>query len=125
MARVLQGRGRRTKPEARPFGRHMPSTGRLVSGVSPPAAAFANDHLASGALLQARDDGVSVPGRLALLGFGDFPIGRQLQPALSTVRPPREEIGRAAARAVLAALVDRRAAESEALAWVLIGRQST
>ena len=95
----------------------------LAAGVS--AAAFANDHLASGALLQARDDGVSVPGRLALLGFGDFPIGRQLQPALSTVRPPREEIGRAAARAVWAALVDRRAAESEALAWVLIGRQST
>ena len=53
------------------------------------AAAFANDHLACGALMQAQACGLSVPGELAVLGFGDFPLGRQRRPALSTVRPPR------------------------------------
>ena len=36
------------------------------------AAAFANDHLTCGA---------SVPGELAVLGFGDFALGRQMRPA--------------------------------------------
>ena len=53
------------------------------------AAAFANDHLACGALLQAVQHGVEVPQRLALLGFGDFALARQLQPALSSVALPR------------------------------------
>lgn len=68
------------------------------------AAAFANDHLASGALLEASQQGRELPRELALLGFGDFPIARQLRPQLSTVRPPREAIGREAARLVVAAL---------------------
>lgn len=89
------------------------------------AAAFANDHLASGTLLQAREQGVAVPGQLALLGFGDFPIGRQLKPALSTVKPPREAIGRAAAVAALAAIGRQDAnVASEALAWQIIPRET-
>ena len=46
------------------------------------AAAFANDHLACGALLEARARGLALPHELALLGFGDFALGRQLDPAL-------------------------------------------
>ena len=89
------------------------------------AVAFANDHLACGALMQARAQGVEVPGRLALLGFGDFPIGRQLTPALSTMRPPTAEIGRAAAAAVLAAIADDTEPESIALPCELIARGSS
>ena len=70
------------------------------------AAAFANDHLACGALLEALQCGLRLPRDLALLGFGDFPIGRQLRPGLSSVHPPRYEIGAEAARQVLAALRD-------------------
>ncbi len=89
------------------------------------AAAFANDHLACGALFEARARGVAVPRELALLGFGDFSLGRQLDPPLSTVRTPRFEIGQAAARALLLALQSGLSAADERLPWTLLGRGST
>ena len=104
---------------------------RVLAGLLTPkrhpitAAAFANDHLACGALMEAQAMGIDVPGQLALLGFGDFPIGRQLRPALSTVRPPRAEIGRAAAAAVLQSISAATDAQSCALPCRLIERAST
>jgi len=89
------------------------------------AIAFANDQLACGALMAAHARGVRVPQDLALLGFGDFPIGAHLQPALSTVRPPRDEIGRAAAAAVLEAVASGAPVQARALPWELIAREST
>jgi LacI family transcriptional regulator, gluconate utilization system Gnt-I transcriptional repressor len=68
------------------------------------AIAFANDHLAAGALLQAQSMGLAVPGELGLLGFGDFPIARQLGTGLSTVQVPRYEIGQLAAQTLLSML---------------------
>jgi LacI family gluconate utilization system Gnt-I transcriptional repressor len=91
----------------------------------PSAIACANDHIACGVLMQAQSRGVAVPGELALLGFGDFPIGRQLEPALSTVRPPSYAIGQATADAVVAALAAGAPARGSALAWQLIARAST
>jgi LacI family gluconate utilization system Gnt-I transcriptional repressor len=70
----------------------------------PTAAAFANDHLASGALLQAAEQAVPIPQRLALLGFGDFTWARHLRPALSSVWLPRVEMGVRAGQLLLAAL---------------------
>lgn len=89
------------------------------------AAAFSNDNFACGALMEAQAHEIAVPQRLALLGFGDFPIGRQLRPALSTVRPPTAEIGRAAAAAVLSSIGSGDDPESLALACELICRSST
>lgn len=89
------------------------------------AAAFANDHLACGTLMQAQSTGVRVPNQLALLGFGDFPLGRQMRPSLSTVRPPSTEIGRAAAEAALRAIANKTEVVSRTLEWELIARHST
>lgn len=89
------------------------------------AVAFANDQLACGALMQASQMGLKVPDTLAMLGFGDFPIGRQLQPALSTMRPPRAEIGRAAADIVLRSLREGAPPESRWLPCELVARHST
>lgn len=89
------------------------------------AVAFANDHLASGALMEATRLGVAVPEQFALLGFGDFPIGRQLQPSLSTVRPPTTEIGSATAKAVLQAVKKLAEPTSLALPYELVAREST
>jgi LacI family gluconate utilization system Gnt-I transcriptional repressor len=89
------------------------------------AAAFANDHLACGALLEAQARGIAVPAAIALMGFGDFAIGRQLQPALTTVRPPRYEIGREAARLLLAALHGTAMPARLALSTELVPRFST
>ena len=89
------------------------------------AAAFANDHLACGALLEAKRRRVAVPRRLALLGFGDFAIARQLSPALSSVQLPRYAIGKQTAHSLLDALRLGKPAVPEALPWTLIARGST
>lgn len=89
------------------------------------AVAFANDHLACGALLEATSRGVQVPEQLALLGFGDFPIGRQLQPSLSTVRPPTADIGYVTAKAVLQSVIKGTEPSSVALPYQLVAREST
>jgi LacI family gluconate utilization system Gnt-I transcriptional repressor len=87
--------------------------------------AFANDNLACGALLEAQACNVAVPGSLALLGFGDVAIGRQLQPGLSTVSPPRYDVGRAAAKSLLGELREGMPMPHIALPWQLIARGST
>ncbi|MBK7062575.1 MAG: LacI family DNA-binding transcriptional regulator [Rubrivivax sp.] len=89
------------------------------------AMAFANDHLACGALLEATRRHIAVPGQLALLGFGDFAIARQLSPALSSVSLPRHAIGTQTARSLLDALKLSRPAVSASLPWALIVRGST
>lgn len=89
------------------------------------AVAFANDHLACGALMEAGRMGLDVPKALAMLGFGDFPLGRQLQPSLSTMRPPTHDIGRMTAQAILHSLGGGVELASVALECVLIARQST
>lgn len=87
--------------------------------------AFANDQLACGALIQAQSLRLPVPRALAILGFGDFPIGRQLQPALSTLRPPRAEIGHATADILLRALQHGERPVSRFLPCELVQRAST
>lgn len=109
-----------------PFEAGRQAFGALRSLASVPGAvACANDHLACGLLLEAQARGCAVPRELAVLGFGDFPVGRQLQPALSTVRPPSPEIGRAAAQAVIAALEHGAPAHGVELPWQLLARAST
>ena len=68
----------------------------------PRAMAFANDHLAAGAFMQAFDQGIDIPGKVAMLGFGDFPISSQLGAGLSTVSVKRYDIGRKCAELLLA-----------------------
>lgn len=98
---------------------------RQPAGHRPTALAFANDQLACGALLEAQQRALAVPAELAVMGFGDFPLGRQLRPALTTVRPPRYEIGAEAARQILAALTQGRPVSDAALPWTLEARGST
>lgn len=74
----------------------------LADGPLPRAMAFASDFPAAGAWLKAQEDGVSVPGQLALLGFGDYPIAAQLGGGLSTVSVDRQSLGTICARQVLA-----------------------
>jgi LacI family transcriptional regulator, gluconate utilization system Gnt-I transcriptional repressor len=116
-----------TAPQGDAFdaGRHM--LGALLKAAQPAltAAAFANDPLACGALLEASRRGVAVPDRLALLGFGDFALARQLSPALSSVQLPRYDIGRVAASSLLESLRGGRPAPSQGLGWTLVARGST
>ncbi len=68
----------------------------------PAAVAFASDNFAAGAYLGAIEAQVDVPGALALLGFGDFPISRQLPGGISTVSVSSYAIGQVCARQLVA-----------------------
>ena len=89
-----------------------------------------NDALALGALFECQRRGVRVPRDLALAGFGDLDASACSVPALTTVRPPGEEIGRHAAGLVLeraarpAGAAPRRAARVD-LGFTLLPRDST
>jgi LacI family gluconate utilization system Gnt-I transcriptional repressor len=89
------------------------------------AAAFANDHFAAGALLEAQAGAVAVPQRLAVAGFGDFALGRQLRPSLTTLRPPRQAIGLETGLRLIEAVRSGMPPQGCALPWELLPRQST
>jgi LacI family gluconate utilization system Gnt-I transcriptional repressor len=60
-----------------------------------------SDLLALGVLTEARERGISVPGRIAIMGFGDVPFVADMVPALSTVRINGANIGKLAARCLI------------------------
>ncbi|HEX7107471.1 MAG TPA: LacI family DNA-binding transcriptional regulator [Acidothermaceae bacterium] len=68
---------------------------RLLDMSKPPDAVFCfNDLLALGALRTLLRRGVKVPDDVAVIGFDDVEEARFATPALSTVRPDKEEIAR-------------------------------
>jgi LacI family transcriptional regulator, gluconate utilization system Gnt-I transcriptional repressor len=95
---------------------------------SPPVDAifFCNDDLAQGALLAALRLGIEVPQRVAVAGFNDLTGSDQMVPPLTTVRTRRTEIGRAAAR-MLVALMRGETPESPCIdvGYEVVLRQST
>ena len=67
-----------------------------------PTAAFcANDLLALGLLQQSIGAGLRVPEDLAIVGFDDIEFAAAAAVPLTSVRQPRQELGRAAAQLVL------------------------
>lgn len=68
----------------------------------PTAVICGNDVLAAGAMMQAREMGLDVPGDISIIGFDDIGIARAMHPGLTTVRVPQIEMGRQAAEVLLA-----------------------
>lgn len=63
-----------------------------------PTALFcANDIQALGALFACQRLGLDVPGDVSIIGFDDLPISRAVNPSLTTVHVPAQEMGDAAA----------------------------
>ena len=74
----------------------------LVRDASDTDAVFcSSDQLALGVLTEARVRGWAVPGRLAVIGFGDQEFSADLEPALSSVRIRGDAIGRQAAQFIV------------------------
>ncbi|WP_027015590.1 HTH-type transcriptional regulator GntR [Comamonas composti] len=69
--------------------------------LKPDAMFFCNDDIAQGALLEALRLGIDVPGQVALAGFNDLAGSDQMLPPLTTIRTPRQSIGREAAQMLL------------------------
>ncbi len=73
-------------------------------GSRPTALICANDYLASGALIEARALGISVPDELSVVGFDDTEMSAHLDPPLTTIRVPSRELGEEIARHILRVL---------------------
>ncbi|MGW4437351.1 LacI family DNA-binding transcriptional regulator [Streptomyces sp. NPDC004596] len=76
-------------------------------------AVFAgSDVTAAGARQVLREAGRSVPGDVALVGYDDSAVARHMDPPLTSVRQPIEEMGRAMIDLLLAEIAGRRPAPS-------------
>lgn len=75
---------------------------RFLELENPPTAIFAsNDVMAMAAMDAAREHGLRVPEDISVLGFDDIPQASLVHPALTTVRQPLEQMGRAATQMLL------------------------
>jgi LacI family transcriptional regulator len=70
----------------------------------PTAILAASDPMAVGALDAALELGLAVPGDLSIVGFDDMPIATHVNPRLTTVARPYQDMGAAAVRLVVDAL---------------------
>jgi len=86
------------------------AAGDAVATMSPadrPTAVFcANDLLALGVLQAFTRHGVRVPGDVALIGYDDIEFAAAAAVPLSSIRQPREHLGRSAAELLLAEAFD-------------------
>lgn len=96
-------------PRIEPMAAGRAAFAALRKAGLPRAVAFASDNFAAGAYLGAIEARIDVPGELAMLGFGDFPISRQLPGGISTVSVSPYEIGQVCARHLMAAWAALRA----------------
>lgn len=62
---------------------------------------FSSDMFAAGALLSCERLGIKVPKDLAITGFGDYELAKELNPALTTISVPTTQIGEEAANLIL------------------------
>lgn len=86
-----------------------------------------SDLLAFGALTEARVQGVAVPGRLAICGFGNLELSAQNEPSITTVNVEDTQIGRSAAGLLLRRLSgeDKGDADQVQVPFRIIERGST
>ncbi len=67
-----------------------------------PTAFFAdNDIIALGAMKALQEFGYSIPNDISIIGYDDLPFCSISSPALTTIRVPKQEMGRAAARRLI------------------------
>lgn len=96
--------------------------GLLAEGVS--AVFCYNDMMAVGALMACRELGLHVPGDLSVAGFDDIALARYVNPPLTTVHQPMQEIGRFATQMLLD-LLDEKRVQNHVLTPFLVERGSS
>jgi LacI family repressor for deo operon, udp, cdd, tsx, nupC, and nupG len=70
------------------------ATRELLAGDPRPTAIFcANDEMAMGCIHEIKSRGLRVPGDISVVGFDDTRYARILDPPLTTVHQPAEDIG--------------------------------
>jgi LacI family transcriptional regulator len=97
----------------------------IMGSERPPTALFcANDIQALGALFACQRMGLAVPRQVSIIGFDDLPMTRVANPPLATVRVPAQEMGEAAAGALVRAVDLGEPVQSRALDATVVVRDS-
>ncbi|MFT3974060.1 MAG: LacI family DNA-binding transcriptional regulator [Amaricoccus sp.] len=76
----------------------------VAAGAEIDAVFCSNDVLALGCLMEARRLGISIPGSLGILGFGESDIAAEIPPGLTTIGIDSAGLGREAGEMLLARL---------------------
>ena len=99
----------------------------LNAGELPTAVFCGNDETAIGLIHRMRQAGIECPRDISVVGFDDIGVSSFMAPPLTTMRQPREEIGRLATEAVIDIIegARREAPFHLMLSAELIVRQST
>jgi LacI family transcriptional regulator len=98
----------------------------LMKAKKPPTAILCgNDLLATGALLEAQRQGFVIPRDLSICGIDNHDLGEQINPGLTTISLPTQELGQIAAMQVLASLAGEPIAQQSLLSFDLLVRGST
>jgi LacI family transcriptional regulator/LacI family repressor for deo operon, udp, cdd, tsx, nupC, and nupG len=99
---------------------------QLLRLAEPPRAVFVTNNLMTlGALEVIHERGLRIPGDMAVVSYDDMPWATSLQPPLTAVAQPAEELGRAAADLLLERLREpHRLARQVILPTTLIVRAS-
>jgi LacI family transcriptional regulator len=84
-----------------------------------------NDLLATGLMRAARTLGVDVPGQLSVAGFDDVALASLVEPALTTVRAPKHEMGARATELLMEQMKGDLEPRWELLGGTLVVREST
>lgn len=101
-------------------------TRRLLGLPQPPDVIVTfNDNMALGAYRAIDEAGLRIPRDIAVASFNDISAARFLNPPLSTVHVPAEEIGETAVDLLAERLRGRKIAKSVALSTDMIWREST
>lgn len=91
----------------------------------PTAVVATNDVFAVGAMMACRAAGVRIPEEISITGVDNTDLGATQTPALTSIRTPIVEIGRAAAEQVIARLEGRPHVAFQTLPFELVTRDST
>jgi LacI family transcriptional regulator len=90
-----------------------------------PTAIFAsNDMMAFGVMEAVREQGLSIPGDISIIGFDDIPQAANVHPRLTTIRQPLEQMGRVATTMLLELInnPDRKPEKFELSTELIIGK---
>jgi LacI family transcriptional regulator len=91
----------------------------------PTAVVATNDVFAVGGMMACRAAGVRIPQDISITGVDNTDLGATQTPALTSIRTPIIEIGRAAAEQVIARLEGRAHVAFQTLPFELVSRGST
>jgi LacI family transcriptional regulator len=115
----------------RPVERNTEQTGYNVARPllsarrRPDAIVTCNDNIAVGVYRAAHELDLSIPGDVAIASFNDISVAQFLNPPLTTIHLPAEEIGEGAVELLLERMAGRELAKRITLATRIIWRGST